>query len=161
MAYKGKFSPKNPKKYRGDPTGIIFRSLWERKVMMYFDENDNVLEWASEEVIVPYISPVDNRTHRYFPDFIAVVRSKEGKIKTLMIEVKPKKQTVPPEVQSKRTKKYINEVMTWGVNSAKWKFAEEYCLDRGWEFIKLTEDDILQKKPVVWRKTPKNKMSGV
>jgi hypothetical protein len=142
LAYKGRFSPKNPKKYRGDPTGIIFRSLWERKVMMFFDETDDVLEWSSEEIVVPYISPIDNRTHRYFPDFLAVVKTKDGTIKTRMIEVKPKKQTVEPKVQSKRTKKYITEVMTWGVNSAKWHYAREYCLDRGWEFIIMTEDHI-------------------
>ena len=142
MAYKGRFSPKNPKKYRGDPTNIIFRSLWELRVMKYLDENTNILEWASEEIAVPYISPVDNRYHRYYPDFLVRAKTPDGKTKTMMLEVKPKKETVEPKVQTKRTKRYLTEVMTWGVNQAKWKYAREYCLDRGWEFRLITEDDL-------------------
>ena len=142
MAYKGRFSPKNPKKYRGDPTNIIFRSLWELRVMKYLDENTNILEWASEEIAIPYISPVDNRYHRYFPDFIVRAKTPDGSTKTMMLEVKPKNQTIEPKVQSKRTKKYLTEVMTWGVNQAKWSAAKEYCLDRGWEFKLVTEDHL-------------------
>lgn len=142
MAYKGRFSPKNPKKYRGDPTNIIFRSLWERQVMKYLDENTNILEWASEEIAIPYISPVDNRYHRYYPDFLVRAKTPDGGTKTMMLEVKPKNQTIEPKVQSKRTKKYLTEVMTWGVNQAKWAAAKEYCLDRGWEFKLVTEDHL-------------------
>lgn len=142
MAYKGRFSPKNPKKYRGDPTNIIYRSLWELRVMKYLDENTNIIEWASEEVIVPYISPVDNRYHRYFPDFIVKAKTPDGGNKTMMLEVKPKNQTVEPKVQTKKTKKYLTEVMTWGVNQAKWSAAKEYCLDRGWEFRIITEEHL-------------------
>lgn len=140
--YKGRFSPKNPEKYKGDPTNIIYRSLWERKVMVYLDENPNVIEWNSEEIIIPYISPVDNRPHRYFPDFWVRAKSKDGSSKTMLLEVKPKAQTKEPKKKSKVTKKYITEVMTWGVNQAKWKYAQEYCLDRGWEFKILTEDEL-------------------
>jgi len=140
--YKGKFSPKNPKKYGGDPTGIIYRSLWELKVMKYLDENINVIEWKSEEIAIPYRSPVDNRIHRYFPDFIVRVKTPNGGTKTLMLEVKPKKQTMEPKVQKKRTKAYLTEVMTWGVNQAKWKSAQEFCLDKGWEFKLITEDEL-------------------
>lgn len=140
--YKGKFSPKNPKKYGGDPTGIIYRSGWELRVMKYLDENINVIEWKSEEIAIPYRSPVDNRIHRYFPDFIVKVKTPNGGTKTLMLEVKPKKQTMEPKVQSKRTKGYINEVVTWGVNQAKWKSAQEFCLDQGWEFKLITEDEL-------------------
>ena len=142
MAYKGKFSPKNPKKYRGDPTGIIYRSLWELKVMKYLDDNRNVLEWCSEEVAIPYISPVDNRPHRYFPDFIVRMLMPDGKTKTVMIEVKPKAQTREPKIPTKKTRKYLTEVMTWGVNQAKWKAATEYCLDRQWEFKLITEVEL-------------------
>ena len=142
MAYKGKFSPKNPKKYRGDPTGIIYRSLWELKVMKYLDDNRNVLEWCSEEVAIPYISPVDNRPHRYFPDFIVVMLTPDGTTKTVMIEVKPKAQTKEPKIPSKKTRRYLTEVMTWGVNQAKWKAATEYCLDRQWEFKLITEVEL-------------------
>ena len=140
--YKGKFSPKNPKKYAGDPTNIIYRSLWERKVMVYLDENVNVIEWKSEETIVPYRSPIDNRIHRYFPDFIVKVITKDGGTKTMMLEVKPKAQTKEPKIQSKKTKRYITEVTTWGVNQAKWKAAASWCADRNINFRILTEHDI-------------------
>jgi hypothetical protein len=142
MAYTGQFRPRNPKKYIGDSNNIIYRSTWECKVMSWLDLNDNIISWASEEVIIPYISPVDNRYHRYFPDFLVKVKTREGATKTMMLEVKPKKQTRPPEPQKRKTKQYINEVVTWGINQSKWKAAEEYCLDRGWEFKILTEDHL-------------------
>lgn len=142
MAYKGKFSPKNPQKYRGDPTKIIFRSLWERKAMVSFDENPNIIEWQSEEIAIPYISPVDGRYHRYFPDFIVKTRQKDGTVKTLMLEVKPMKETVEPKKQKRITKKYITEVTTWGRNKSKWDAAREYCLDHGWEFRLITEKEL-------------------
>jgi hypothetical protein len=145
MAYKGKFSPKNPGKYRGDPTGIIYRSLWERKVMVYLDENINVLEWRSEEIAIPYRSPVDNRIHRYFPDFVIKMRDRDGKVSVKMIEIKPRSQSVPPTPKgkgSKPTKKYLREVATYGLNSAKWEAAKEFCADRNWEFVVLTEKEL-------------------
>ena len=64
MAYKGKYKPKYRSKYKGDPTKIIYRSLWERRFMVYCDENPNIIKWASEEVIIPYRSPLDKRIHR-------------------------------------------------------------------------------------------------
>jgi hypothetical protein len=142
MAYQGIFKPKNPKKYIGDSNNIVYRSSWECRVMNWFDQNDDIISWASEELIVPYKSPVDNRFHRYFPDFIVRVKTRDGTMKTLMIEVKPKKQTVPPEQKSRVTKQYINEVVNYGVNQAKWKAAQEYCLDRGWEFKIMTEEHL-------------------
>ena len=142
MAYSGKYSPKNPKKYGGDPTRITYRSLWELRVMKYLDDNTNVLEWKSEEIAIPYKSPVDNRIHRYFPDFIIKVKTADGGVKTLMLEVKPKAQTREPKIQSKKTRRYLTEVMTWGVNQAKWKSATEFCLDRGWEFKLITESEL-------------------
>ena len=141
MAYKGKFSPKNPKKYKGDPTNIIFRSLWELRVMKYLDENTAILEWSSEELAIPYICPTDNRRHRYFPDFIVKVATKNG-IQTMILEVKPKKETREPVKKKRATKQYITEVMTWGKNSAKWAAAREYCADRGWQFMLITEDHL-------------------
>lgn len=142
MAYKGLFYPRNPQKYIGDPNNIIYRSSWECRVMTWLDQNPSIVSWASEEMTVPYKSPVDGRFHRYFPDFLVKVKSRDGTTKTMMLEIKPKHQTVPPEPQQRKTKKYINEVMTWGVNQAKWKAANEYCLDRGWEFKVLTEDHL-------------------
>lgn len=142
MAYSGRFSPKNPQKYVGDHKNIIYRSSWECKVMDWLDRNPDVISWASEELIIPYVSPVDGRWHRYFPDFLIKVRSRDGSVKTILIEVKPKKQTKEPEPQKRKTKRYITEVMTWGVNQAKWKAAKEYCADRKWEFQLITEDHL-------------------
>ena len=87
MAYKGKYYPKFPHKYKGDPTTITFRSLWERKYMNWCDKNANILEWSSEEIIIPYISPVDNKIHRYFPDFYTKIKETDGKIRKYIIEV--------------------------------------------------------------------------
>jgi hypothetical protein len=142
MAYSGLFKPKHPEKYVGDPTNIVYRSSWEAKVMSWLDNNDSIITWASEELFIPYISPVDNRWHRYFPDFLVKFRTKDNKLSTMMLEVKPKKQTAQPEPQKRKTKQFINEVKTWGVNQAKWKAASEYCLDRGWEFKLITEDHL-------------------
>jgi hypothetical protein len=142
MAYSGRFKPKNPAKYVGDSSNIIYRSSWECRVMTWLDQNSDVISWASEELIVPYKSPVDGRFHRYFPDFLIKVKTRDGSIKTMMIEVKPKYQTVPPVQPSRKTKKFINEVITYGINQSKWKAANEYCLDRGWEFRIITEDHL-------------------
>ena len=142
MAYSGTFRPKNPGKYAGDPNNIIYRSTWEARVMSWLDKNDSIVTWASEEIAIPYYSPVDNKWHRYFPDFVVKVKTQNGSTKTMMLEVKPKKQTQPPEKKKRVTKQYITEVATWGVNQAKWKFATEYCKDRGWEFKILTEDHL-------------------
>ena len=137
-SYSGKFKPSYPGKYKGDPTNIIYRSLWERKFMVWCDRNINVEEWGSEEIIIPYISPVDGRVHRYFPDFYVRARTKTGGKTRLIIEVKPLKQTQTPKKQQRRTKKYLNEVRTYAVNDAKWKAAREYCKDRQMVFMILT-----------------------
>jgi len=138
--YQGRFKPKNPKKYMGDPTNIIYRSGWEFKLMRYLDAHPDVLEWGSEELIVPYRSPIDGRMHRYFPDFLVKQINRDKRKATVLIEVKPKAQTVPPDISKKNTstgklsRRYINEVKTWGINQAKWQAAEEFCKDRGWKF---------------------------
>ena len=142
MSYKGKYQPSYPKKYKGDHTNIVYRSLWERKFMVYCDNNENILEWGSEEVIVPYRSPIDNRYHRYFPDFYIKVRESTGKITKMIVEIKPYKQCIEPKVQKKKTKGYIYEVMEYAKNQAKWSAAKEWCLDRGYEFKVLTENEL-------------------
>lgn len=140
--YKGFFKPKNPQKYKGNPTNIVYRSSWELKLMSWFDSHPDILLWGSEELAIPYVSPIDNKIHRYFPDFFVKKRSQSGKVETLLIEVKPYNQTIPPNTQTKRTKKYINEVYTWGINSSKWKAADEFCKDRMWKFVVMTEKDL-------------------
>ena len=142
MSYKGKYYPSFPRKYKGDPTNIIYRSLWERKFMVYCDKNQNILEWASEEIAIPYRSPIDNRVHRYFPDFYMKVKETNGKIKNYVIEVKPAKQTKPPAKPKRQTKGYIREAFEYARNQAKWKAAREYCADRMWEFKVITEKEL-------------------
>ena len=142
MSYKGKYKPLRPYKYKGDPTKIIYRSLWERKFMQYCDDNMNILEWGSEEMYVWYKSPIDNRAHRYFPDFYIKVRETTGKINKMVIEVKPKKQCMEPKRPKKKTRGYIYEVREYARNQAKWKAAKSYCLDRGYEFKILTENEL-------------------
>ena len=142
MAYRGRYSPTNPKKYKGDPSNIIYRSLWERKFMVYCDMNDKIVEWGSEEFFIPYRSPLDGKIHRYFPDFYVKVKTKQGTLKKWVVEVKPKAQTRPPRTPKRKTKNYINEVRTYAINDAKWKNAIEYCKDRNMEFIIITEDEL-------------------
>ena len=145
MAYRGKFQPKNPSKYMGDPTKIVYRSLWERKCMIKFDENSNVLRWASEEMAIPYVSPVDKKRHRYYPDFIVEVKNKSGEIETIMIEVKPLKQTKLPQKPKRMTQRFINEANRYLVNQAKWDAANAFCERKGWRFKILTEKEIFGK----------------
>lgn len=142
MAYTGRYTPTVPKKYKGDVNNIIYRSSWELKFMKYCDANNNILEWGSEELFIPYISPVDGKRHRYFPDFYIKVKDKTGKIKKYLVEIKPHYQVVGPKVQSRMTKKYLNEVMTYAVNQAKWAAAKEFCQDHMWEFMILTEHEL-------------------
>ena len=142
MSYKGKYYPSYPRKYKGDPTNIIYRSLWERKFMVYCDKNESILEWASEEISIPYRSPIDNRVHRYFPDFYMKVKERGGKVKRYVIEVKPAKQTKPPVKPKRQTKGYIREAYEYAKNQAKWKMAREFCADRQWEFKVVTEKEI-------------------
>ena len=142
MSYKGKYYPSFPRKYKGDPTNIVYRSLWERKFMVYCDKNQNILEWASEEIAIPYRSPIDNRVHRYFPDFYMKVKETNGKIKNYVIEVKPAKQTIPPKKPKRQTKGYIREAYEYARNQAKWKMSKEFCADRQWEFKVVTEKEL-------------------
>ena len=142
MSYKGIFKPKNPQKYKGDPTNIIYRSFWELKFMSYLDSHPDVLLWASEEFCIPYLSPIDNKYHRYFPDFWVKKRNRDGTIEVVVVEIKPKVQTRPPKVQERPTKRYLQEVKTWGINSSKWKAATEFCSERKWKFQILTEDNL-------------------
>ena len=135
---QGIYKPKNPKKYIG--TTPVYRSMLELKAFRYLDNNPNVLSWGSESVVVPYISPVDNRIHRYFVDLVAKLQSKDGTIKKLLIEVKPEKQTRPPvESTRKKQKTIIYEKFQYGVNMAKWEAARNWCKSKGYIFIIMNE----------------------
>ena len=110
--------------------------------MRWCDGNVNILKWSSEEVVIPYKSPVDNRYHRYFPDFYVKMKSSTGKIEERLIEVKPQKQVKGPTIQKRRTKKYVAEVYEFAKNQAKWKAAESFCKDRKWNFQIITEKEL-------------------
>jgi hypothetical protein len=142
MSYRGKYKVKNPQKYKGDPTNIVWRSLWERKYMKYLDGNSNILEWSSEEFFIWYRSPVDNKNHRYYPDFFVKEQYPDGTIKKYLVEIKPKKQTEPPAKPKRQTKRYISEVYEYAKNQSKWEAAKEWCLDRGYGFVILTEKEL-------------------
>ena len=142
MAYKGSFRPKNPEKYIGKVDRIVFRSGWELKLMKFLDSSSTVLKWSSEEVIIPYRSPIDNEIHRYFCDFYVERVSTSGELQKKLIEVKPKAQTKLPVKKGRNTRKYVNELKTYAVNQAKWIAADAYAKKRGWVFEKMTEDEL-------------------
>ena len=135
---KGKFQPKHPTKYKGNPTNIIFRSKWEADVFRFCDMNPDIVKWSSEEIAIPYVSPLDGRIHRYFPDIWIQKNDRSCAI----IEIKPFKQTQEPVVPVKKTRAFLNEAATYVINLAKWKAAQEYCKDRNWKFVLMTEKEI-------------------
>ena len=134
--HQGRFIPKNPTKYKGNVHKIIYRSGYELKFMNWADLNEDVLEWSSETIVIPYRSPIDRRIHRYYIDFYLRTSSE-----TYLVEVKPSRFTKPPAPRRK-TKKYLQEIAQWGVNEAKWKSAKEFCEDRGWTFKIITEKEL-------------------
>lgn len=140
---KGKFKPKNPRKYNGDPTNIIYRSSWERIFMNWVDSNSSVKKWNSEEKIVPYYDPIKKKWRRYFPDFIIHYENNKGVMITEMIEIKPKFQVEgPPTNPKRRTKAWMNAVQTYITNQAKWDAAIDYCETLGWSFRIITEVEL-------------------
>jgi hypothetical protein len=141
MAYKTRFLPINAKKYIGDSSKIVCRSLWERNVCKFCDENDSILRWSFEEITIPYVSPLDQKVHNYFPDFLIEFKNKDG-IQVWMIEVKPKKQTYLKENASKKEK------ITWITNQAKWKAAQTYCSKNNITFKILTEKEIFSNERI-------------
>lgn len=136
--YKGRYRIKNISKYKGNPDKCTYRSLWERQAFRYLDEHSNVVKWSSEEVVIPYRCKTDGKLHRYFTDLY--IEMSDGN--KFIIEIKPKAQTKEPKKRSRKTKKYINEVMTYVKNQSKWEAAEEYCADRGWKFAVWTEETL-------------------
>ena len=140
--HQGKFNPVNPHKYVGNASNIIFRSSWEKKLFIWLDSNDSILRWFSEEIYIPYISPVDNRVHRYFVDVGFEYKNRQGEIKRVLCEVKPYKQTMMPEAKGKNKQKFLTEIQTYAVNTAKWKAARTWASEHGWDFTILTEKEL-------------------
>jgi hypothetical protein len=138
---KGVYKPINPQKYKGCDV-IIFRSQWEYRFMRWLDLSPNVIEWISEQPLIPYINPNTNTVWQYHPDFLINVKTKTG-TKIQLIEIKPYKQTIPPTItEGKRRTTILKEAQTWAQNNEKWKAAKLYCDHRGWEFKILTENEI-------------------
>jgi len=140
---QGKFKPKNPQKYDGNPTEIYFRSSYELKFMQYCDLTENVISYQSEEFWIPYRSPLDNKVHRYFPDFFVKYKDRDNNIRTLVVEIKPAKDLKEPNPNPpKRTSAWVYSVKTWAVNQEKWKAAREWCADHNYEFKIMSERDL-------------------
>jgi hypothetical protein len=138
MFHKRIYKPIFPEKYTGDPTNIIMRSSWETMFAGWCDKNPSIVKWSSEETIVPYRCPTDDKIHRYFVDFKITLSNG----KTYLVEVKPAKQTIPPQFPGKRTQRYLTESLAFIKNQAKWEAAKNYCKDRGWEFKIITEHEL-------------------
>jgi len=135
MAYRTKYLPKNPNKYIGDITAITCRSLWERHVCKFLDESLQITKWSSEEIVIPYYSPIDKKIHNYYPDFLIELSINET-VEHWLIEVKPKKQTYLKENASKK------ETLTWIINTSKWNAAKAYCAKNNMLFKILTEKEL-------------------
>lgn len=135
MAYKTRFTPSNPTKYVGTKKELVCRSLWERRVCKFLDESKNVLKWSFEEIEIPYVHPVDKQIHRYIPDFLIQIQQRDTK-KSVLVEVKPKKQVKLRESASKR------DHLIFEINKAKWKAAQAFCKKHNLEFKILTEEEI-------------------
>jgi len=138
MSYKGKYTIKDKSKYIGDPKKVTYRSLWERQAFKWCEGNPNVRGWNSEEIVVPYMSDVDGRMHRYFVDLLIVMKNDE----VFLVEIKPKNQTIPPKKPARKTKKYVKEVTTYVTNTNKWKAAQNYAKQKDWKFQIWTEDTL-------------------
>jgi hypothetical protein len=130
--YSGSWKPKNIAKYRGNVDNIKYRSLWERNAFRYMDTASWVKWWNSEETVIGYICATDNKAHRYYVDL--TIRTTSGR--TLLVEIKPHAQTLPPK------KKKLNEALTYMKNTSKWKYAQKFCDDRGYEFQIWTEHEL-------------------
>lgn len=137
------YNPKFPEKYVGKQQKIICRSKWEMDFCRWLDNNSSVVKWASEAIEIPYYNPIKMRQARYYPDFFAQIKNKEGHIITWVIEVKPNKEcSAPVNRKNKKTKTMLYEQQNWMVNEAKWKAATQYCKLRGWLFKLITEKQL-------------------
>lgn len=144
--HQGLFKPVYPQKYIGDVNNIIYRSSWELKLLMWCDLNPSVIKYNSEGIKIPYWSEVDQKQRTYWIDFIIQYKTRDGIIKTSLVEVKPEKQCSPPSKRGKRQDRYLQECYTWEVNKAKWAAAKEYAAKNGMDFMIMNEYDLGIKK---------------
>lgn len=110
--------------------------------MIWLDTHDSVKKWSSEEKIIPYFDPTEGRIRRYFPDFIVEFWSPDKKkINTVVIEIKPMAQTLPPK-QGKSKRSFMKESFTYARNVAKWESAKKWANAQGWDFKIMTEKEL-------------------
>jgi len=107
-------------------------------VFIWCDKTPEIIEWSSEEVVIPYVYDIDKKYHRYFMDL--KIKTKDGKVR--LVEIKPKRQTAPPARKNTRTKQYMSESLTYVKNQNKWNAAEKFAKDNGWTFEIWTEDTL-------------------
>lgn len=149
-AKSGVYMMQNPTKYVGTKTegGVSYRSSWEQRMYYYMDHNANVIEWSAETLIIPYIFSLDGKPHKYYPDIVCKISTRNG-IKTFVIEIKPEKQTAEPAKPKNRSierkQRYEQELFVYAKNTDKWKAATDYCKRNGMEFLVLTEKHIFGK----------------
>ncbi|MCX8009244.1 MAG: head completion protein [Patescibacteria group bacterium] len=141
---QGKYIPKNVEKYKGNPNAIFFRSFWEYHLFQWLDGSSKVIEWGSETVVVPYLSPKTGNIQRYFVDIYAKIIDRDGKAQKYLIELKPYKETIPPK-NIKDSPKYRERLLNYYVNVAKWKAAADAAEKNGMKFIVITEKEIYGK----------------
>lgn len=139
---QGVFKPAFPQKYRGDVNNIIFRSSWEKRFFTWCDMNTAVIEWSSEEIVIPYLCETDGRMHRYFLDAHIKIRNKDGNVELFLVEIKPYAQTQPPKYPGKQTKRYLTEAETFVKNQSKWKAAKAFAEKNNAKFIIITEKEL-------------------
>lgn len=140
---QGRYIPRNPAKYRGNPSNIIYRSSWERNFLRWCDSKREIVGWASEELVIPYQSPLDGKMHNYFVDFVVWALTRNG-VQKYAVEIKPKAECRPPKPPRKRSlyESYRKRVETYEVNQAKWKYAKAWCEANGFKFLILTENEL-------------------
>ena len=144
--HQGRYVPENLKKYVGDKNNIIYRSGYEKVFFLWSDRNPRVLQWCSEEIVVPYFHKTDQKMRRYFTDAMVKYKKRDGTIATYLIEIKPYNQTIPPKIPKKITTKtkarFLRETLTYGQNQDKWAAAREYATKRGMQFVIMTEKEL-------------------
>jgi len=146
IKYKGKYTPEHPVKYMGNSSNIVYRSMWERRCMKYFDVNPSVLQWSSEEVVIPYYDSMSKKVRRYFPDFLIKVKTATGESTTHLIEVKPSKDLRPPVGgRGKKKSTVLYEMKAYRMNRDKFASARKWCDERGIIFDVWTEKHLKQK----------------
>lgn len=137
--YKGQFTNfTNPKKYLGDIENCIYRSSWERNAFRWCDLNEDIVEWASEELSLYYTNPITGRKHKYYPDLFIVMQDGTK----VVVEIKPKNQTMRPETPVRKTKRFVEATQTYITNLAKWEAAEKVCAKNNFKFQIWTEETL-------------------